>query len=217
MTSDEFLLRRAVVLGSALIYWVGVSLQARRVRRQIGRAPNLKPRSTKERLLWAGWAVVVGLWLLLPCVASPEAVSPLWRMPSWALNRVGLGLGLAAVVGGYAGTLWCYVSLGDSWRIGIDRKEKNVLVTCGPYSRVRHPIYLFQFVMLVGATILLPTLLALAILAIHLPCVLTKAADEEGYLLGLHGEAYRAYLARTGRLLPTLRARENGPAQDGPA
>jgi protein-S-isoprenylcysteine O-methyltransferase Ste14 len=216
MTSDEFLLRRAAVLGSALIYWVGVSLQARRVRRQIGRAPNLKPRGAKERLLWAGWAVVVGLWLLLPCVAGPEAVSPLWRMPSWALNRVGLGLGLAAIVGGYAGTLWCYASLGDSWRIGIDRKEKNALVMRGPYGRVRHPIYLFQFVMLAGAAILLPTVVALLILALHLPCVLAKAMDEEAYLLGLHGEGYRDYLAQTGRLLPRLRARQRGPGPGGP-
>jgi protein-S-isoprenylcysteine O-methyltransferase Ste14 len=208
MTSEEFWLRRAVVLGSALIYWVGVVVQARRVRRHIGRSPNLKPRGPKEKLLWFGWTLVVGLWLLLPCLAGPAAAFPLWYLPSWALNRAGLVLGLAGIVGGYAGTLWCYASLGDAWRIGVDRKEKNPLVTRGPYGRVRHPIYLFQLVMLVGAAALLPSLLALLILAVHLPCVLVKAADEEAYLLGLHGEAYRGYIARTGRLLPRLRARE---------
>jgi protein-S-isoprenylcysteine O-methyltransferase Ste14 len=204
MTSDEFLLRRAVVLGSALVYWAGVYVQARRVRRHIGRAPNLKPRSTRERLLWAGWLLVVGLWFLLPWLAGSKAHSPLWRMPSWALTRSGLVLGLAFVAGGYAGTLWCYVSMGDAWRIGVDRQEKNLLVTAGPYGRVRHPIYAFQLLMLLGAAALLPTLLALLVLVVHVPCVLIKAADEEAYLLGLHGDVYRRYLAQTGRLIPRL-------------
>ena len=204
MNSDELLLRRAVVFGSALVYWAGVVVQARRVRKRIGRAPNLKPRNPRERLLWAGWAGVVGLWVLLPLLARPDAASPFWCMSQWALTRGGLALGLAAVAGGYAGTLWCYVSMGDAWRIGIDRNEKNTLVMRGPYKRVRHPIYLFQIVMLVGAAALLPTLLALLVLGVHLSCVLVKAADEEAYLLGLHGEVYRDYLARTGRLLPRL-------------
>ncbi len=90
MTSEELWLRRGVVLGSAVVYWAGVVIQARRVRGRIGRAPNLKPRSSKERLLWVGWAVVIGLWLLLPCLAGQSATSVLWRLPAWALSRAGL-------------------------------------------------------------------------------------------------------------------------------
>ncbi len=208
MTSEELWLRRGVVLGSAVVYWAGVVIQARRVRRRIGRAPNLRPRSTKEKLLWVGWTVVIGLWLLLPCLASLGATSVFWRLPAWALSRAGLVLGLGLIVIGYAGTLWCYVILGDAWRIGIDRKEKNALVTSGPYARVRHPIYLFQLLMLVGAAALLPTWLSVLAVAIHWPCVLVKAQDEEGYLVGLHGQAYRDYQSRTGGLFPRRRPPE---------
>ena len=56
--------------------------------------------------------------------------------------------------------------------------------------------------MLAGALLLLPTAVSALTLAVHLLCVLTKAVDEEKYLLTVHGETYRAYLARTGRLFP---------------
>ena len=72
----------------------------------------------------------------------------------------------------------------------------------GPYRFVRHPIYLFQIVMLAGGVLLLPTVLSCVILLVHLVCVLIKAVDEETYLLSVHGDAYRDFMAKTGRLLP---------------
>jgi protein-S-isoprenylcysteine O-methyltransferase Ste14 len=69
---------------------------------------------------------------------------------------------------------------------------------------VRHPIYLFQIVMLAGAALLLPTVLSLLALILHVVCVWIKAADEEAYLLTVHGDIYREYLSRTGRLIPRL-------------
>ena len=108
------------------------------------------------------------------------------------------------MVAGYAGTLACYAAMGDTWRMGINRKEKNALVTPGPFRFVRHPIYLFQVVILAAVLFLLPTLLSFIILVIHLLCVLMKATDEESYLLNIHGEEYRKFLSRTGRLFPKL-------------
>ena len=100
------------------------------------------------------------------------------------------------------GTLWCYAAMGDAWRIGVSETETTALVSHGPFQVVRHPIYLFQLVMLAGAACLLPTLLSLLLLPIHFVCLLVKAADEESHLLAIHGQSYRDYLARTGRLLP---------------
>jgi len=61
--------------------------------------------------------------------------------------------------------------------------------------------------MLAGALLLLPTILSLAILLFHLLCVLIKAADEEAYLLGIHGQPYKDYLSQTGRLVPKVSRR----------
>ena len=204
MAADELFFRRAIVTGSALVYWAGVWIQARRVRRRIGRSPNLKPRGTKERLLWAGWALVVAVWLGQPFLAGGSEASFAWRLVPALLHPAGFLMGLGLILAGYAGTLWCYAAMGDAWRIGVNRKEKTALVAVGPYRFVRHPLYLFQIVMLVGVLFLLPTVLSLFILGLHFGCVRVKAADEESYLLGMHGEGYRAYQGRTGRLLPKL-------------
>ena len=204
MTPEELFLRRAVVFASALVYWAGVWVQARRVRRHIGRSPNVRPRGTKEKLLWAGWIFVVAVWLFQPFFAGGESAWSLARLHAALLCWPFLALGILLVAAGYAGTLWCYAAMGDAWRMGINRKEKNNLVSNGPYRFIRHPIYAFQVVMLAGAALLLPTILSLAVLLIHLICVWIKALDEESYLLTVHGEAYREYLSRTGRLFPKV-------------
>jgi protein-S-isoprenylcysteine O-methyltransferase Ste14 len=204
MTPEELYLRRAVVFASALVYWAGVWVQARRVRRHIGRSPNVRPRGTKEKILWAGWIFVVAVWLFQPFLISIEPVWALVLLNPALLHWPVLALGILLVVAAYAGTLWCYAAMGDAWRMGINRKEKNALVSNGPYRFIRHPIYAFQVVMLAGAALLLPTFLSLAVLVLHLVCVWIKALDEETYLLAVHGEAYRAYHARTGRLFPRI-------------
>ena len=197
--------RRAVVLAGVLVYWAGVLIKARLVRRQIGRSPNLKPRDARERLLWAGWLLVIVIWMAQPILLGTGAL-PGWLRPVPSLLQTpGLFLGVLATAAGYAGTLWCYAAMGATWRIGINRREKNSLVTHGPYLFVRHPIYSFQMVMLLGALLLLPTVLSAAILVLHLVSVLAKAGDEESYMLTIHGQEYRDYVARSGKLLPKWR------------
>ena len=203
MPADNLFLNRAVVFLSVLVYWGGVLVQARRVRRRIGKSPNLNPRGTKERLLWTGWLLVIAGWLAQPFLIGRLDVSG-FRILSNLANAIGLAIGLIVVALGYAGTLWCYSAMGDRWRIGIDHTKKVSLVSSGPYRHVRHPIYSFQMVMLIGAFWLLPAGFSLALVLAHLICVRIKAADEEAYLLTTLGDEYRQYHARTGRLFPRV-------------
>ena len=214
---DDLLIRRVAVAAAGIVYWGGVLIQARRVRRHIGRSPNLKPRSTKERVLWAGWMIVVLTWILQPFLLRIQPAFQgqadtlqLWPfhfglwIPDFGLHRGCMVAGIGLLVAGYLGTLWCYAAMGDAWRIGVNRAEKNALITSGPYGRIRHPIYSFQVVMLLGAALLLPTAISLGILLFHLICVWMKASDEEAYLHTVHGPAYEGYAARTGRLIPRI-------------
>jgi protein-S-isoprenylcysteine O-methyltransferase Ste14 len=88
--------------------------------------------------------------------------------------------------------------------MGVSRREKTGLVRHGPYRYMRHPIYLFQVIMLLAVIFLLPTACSVILLAVHLVCVILKSLDEEAYLLGVHGSEYQDYLSKTGRFLPRI-------------
>src|SRR5262245_31013794 len=93
MRADELFLHRGIVLCSGLVYWSGVWIQARRVRRKIGRSPNVRPHGLKEKLLWTGWAFVVLAWLTLPFLAGREQwAQGLFILPS-LVHPVGLVIG----------------------------------------------------------------------------------------------------------------------------
>jgi protein-S-isoprenylcysteine O-methyltransferase Ste14 len=197
-------LNQVVAFGAAVVYWAGVWVQTRRVRRRIGRSPGVRPKGVKERMLWAGWSLVVVSWLALPFLSGSWSPWPWLAVVPSLVHPLVSTLGILMMAAGYAGTLWCYVAMGNAWRMGIDRKEPPRLVTSGPYGLVRHPIYLFQLMMVAAMTILLPSAFSLFILGIHLVCVLTKAADEEAYLRPLLGQTYEAYCARAGGWFPRL-------------
>ena len=204
MGIDPLLLRKAVVAASGVIYWAGVLVNAHRVRKKIGRSPNMTPRTMKERVLWIGWLLVIAVWIGQPFFVGGENAWAFVRLCPRMMHDAVMSAGLVFVAAGYAGTLWCYAIMGSSWRIGVNEQEKNQLVTVGPFARVRHPIYALQVLMLAGAALLLPTVCSVVLLAFHLICVWLKAADEEAYLLTVHGEKYREHIARTGRLFPRL-------------
>ena len=207
MAVDELFLRRAVVFGAALIYWAGVLIQVRRVRRRIGRTPNFRPRNLKEKILWLGWLFVIFLWLAQPLWIDWRNLPPFLQINPALAVFPALVLGIAVTILGYAGTIWCYVIMGNAWRIGVNPAEKTTLVQSGPYRVVRHPIYLFQIIMLTGAALLLPTALSLLALVVHYVCIFAKASDEEAHLSTTLGGEYRDYLSRTGRFFPKFFAR----------
>ena len=185
MAIDDLLLRKVVVAGSGVIYWAGVFVNAARVRKQIGRSPNMTPRGTKERVLWFGWLLVIAVWIGQPFfiggenAAAAENANAFLLLCPRMMNPALMIAGLALIAAGFAGTQWCYAIMGSAWRIGVKQEERNQLVTTGPFARVRHPIYALQVLMLAGALLLLPTICSLVLLAFHLACVWLKAVDEE--------------------------------------
>ena len=94
--------------------------------------------------------------------------------------------------------------MGAAWRIGIDRKGSSELIQRGPYRSIRHPIYSFQMMMLLGAALLLPTVASVGLVILHFICASVKARDEERHLINIFGEKYVAYRTRTGKFLPGL-------------
>jgi protein-S-isoprenylcysteine O-methyltransferase Ste14 len=133
--------------------------------------------------------------------------------PAWALFGLPLladvsGLrvaGLVVVLVGILVSLVSQLALGDSWRIGVQHSEQTSLVTGGPYSLVRNPIFSSVMLTVIGFVLMAPSVLSVALFAVLVLGVETQVRlIEEPNLRQVHGVAYRLYTARVGRFVPGL-------------
>lgn len=134
------------------------------------------------------FAAVAGTFLSFAIVTLPP------RELSLSLNVASTAL----IVGGIAFALYAVLALGRSLSM---MPEARRLVTNGPYSVIRHPVYLGEAVALVGVTLQYLSPWALALLALQCIFQLERMRNEE-LVLSQTFPAYRGYAARTARLLP---------------
>ena len=113
--------------------------------------------------------------------------------------------GAATAAVGVLLTLLAQLSMGDSWRIGVDENERTDLVTAGAFALARNPIFAAMVVTAVGLTLMVPNVLAvLGFAALLLALELQVRGVEEPYLLDAHGATYRSYASRVGRFVPGI-------------
>lgn len=113
---------------------------------------------------------------------------------------VGLTLFMAgAVLAGIAslGRLWC--------SLYIAGYKTDILVTEGPYSMCRNPLYFFSFLGAIGVglaseTLLVPALIFIAF-AMYYPFVIKS---EEAELMTLHREQFEGYCKDVPRFFPNV-------------
>ena len=114
-------------------------------------------------------------------------------------------MGCLAMVG-VLFAVWALRVLGANWAPSLSEVRKDAaLITTGPYSIVRNPIYL-------GILIALPSLSLLAAnwlttIPGFILCILlyNQVGAEEATLVDHFGPAYLEYMKRTPRLVPMLR------------
>jgi protein-S-isoprenylcysteine O-methyltransferase Ste14 len=138
------------------------------------------------------------------CVAGPVlqlagALSALGALDGEAAPIVGGALACA----GIATTVMAQFAMGDAWRVGVDPSERTELVTDGPFSLVRNPIFAAMIPSFTGIALLSPNVVTLAgAILLTAALELHVRLIEEPYLLMAHSEQYGAYAARVGRFLP---------------
>lgn len=120
-----------------------------------------------------------------------------WQLSAtaiWAVDSIALVLLLVACLG----RVWCIMYIGG---------QKNTsVVTAGPYSMVRNPLYVFSFIGALGIVLMTHSIVIAALLLIFFvgiyPFVVAK---EEANLLGYFGDDYKAYCDRTPRFIPSFK------------
>ena len=202
----------AVLTATIWAYWLGVGVMIARGRRRTGRSTGVVPRQSLERIMWLVWVPLVAAWTILPYLAATRSVAP-WAVPAFAHEPVWSAVRWTAALVGVAClalTIECWARMGTSWRMAVVPGETTRLVTDGLYARVRHPIYALSVLLMVCSVFVVPTLPFAVVGALHVCLMLLKARNEEAQLLGIHGEAYSRYLARTGRFLPRRSGHADG-------
>jgi protein-S-isoprenylcysteine O-methyltransferase Ste14 len=96
-------------------------------------------------------------------------------------------------------------ALGRNWSISLDVREDHQLVTHGIYRRVRHPMYSAFWLWAVAQALLLPNWVAgFSGLVGFGSLYFGRIGREERMMLETFGDGYRAYMARTGRIFPSI-------------
>jgi protein-S-isoprenylcysteine O-methyltransferase Ste14 len=143
------------------------------------------------------------LLVLIYAVCATAFVLPMPRAlirPFWFSQALGwLGLFLCAIA--LAAFALALKSFGDSFRVGIDEKKPDALVTSGMFAVSRNPIYVcfllfFSGLFLANPNLALAVTVSLFALAIH-----RQILREEVFLSKHYGYAYAEYRKRVRRYL----------------
>ncbi len=128
-----------------------------------------------------------------PAVARRDFSVPL----SW----LGIAIAIAALVMFHL----THKALGRNWSVSLQMRQDHKLITDGVYRTIRHPMYTAFWLMAIAQALLLPNWVGglSGIIGFGALYLLRVRAEEE-MMVATFGEEYRAYMTRTGRLIPKL-------------
>jgi protein-S-isoprenylcysteine O-methyltransferase Ste14 len=138
--------------------------------------------------------IVGALFIAVMCVTESH-----WRGDAPDFFALLRGVGVLLILGSIFGRTWCTLYIG-----GLKKKE---LVSFGPYSIVRNPLYVFTILGTTGIGLLAGSLvLALAIGAASLFIFWRVVMAEELFLSRTFGSAFGDFAARVPRFWPRFSA-----------
>lgn len=139
-------------------------------------------------------------WLVVYAINPPwlEALSV--PLPDW-LRWAGFALGLASL----GLWTWTQVALGKEWSPQLQLRDEHHLVTTGPYTRVRHPLYTAMIGYGIGLALVTANWVFIVLAVVMIAGSVARLPREEQMMIERFGEEYTAYMQRTGRFFPKLR------------
>lgn len=99
---------------------------------------------------------------------------------------------------------WVHRTLGKHYSYALETKTEQKLVTTGPYSRVRHPLYSAHNIFNLGMVLLTANIPLIIFAIIGVPLTYVRMKDEERMMIEQFGSEYEEYIERTGRIFPKL-------------
>ena len=106
-------------------------------------------------------------------------------------------------------SLWLFYrthqELGRNWSVTLEIRVEHALITTGVYSRLRHPMYSAFWLWAIAQALLLPNWIAGPAGIVGFGTLFfCRVGREERLMAETFGEQYRAYAARTHRVIPGI-------------
>ena len=152
---------------------------------------------------------VTGLVVQMVAYSAVWTLHRRWNDPLLVQTVVPEALLGALTVAIVVGSIWMVVAavrtLGRQWSLTARVIDGHELMTAGPYSIVRHPIYSGMLGMLVATGISVTYWWWLPIgVALYVTGTLVRTRSEERLLRQQFGAAYEAYAAKVPALIPFI-------------
>jgi protein-S-isoprenylcysteine O-methyltransferase Ste14 len=127
------------------------------------------------------------------------------KFANYTFRPVQAWLGLLVLVAAMALLYRTHRDLGRAWSITLEIRDQHRLITQGIYERLRHPMYAAFWLWAISQALLLPNWIAgLSGLVGFGTLFFARVGHEERMMLETFGDEYRAYMARTYRLIPGI-------------
>lgn len=120
---------------------------------------------------------------------------PFWYLESDTMSIIGWGFLILSLIV----VLIAQSHMANSWRIGIDEKNKTKLVTKGLFSISRNPIFLGIMMANIGLFLVIPNTFTLLIISLSAISINTQIRLEEEFLRGEFENDYLEYAKKVRR------------------
>ncbi len=161
---------------------------------------------TTQRLEPAGSRILrVFIFLVAIVLLSTVRIPLPWLyLQLWPVGFWPFWLGAAVTIAGLLFAIWAREHLGSNWSRSVTIKQGHELITTGPYSVVRHPIYTGILTGFLGSAIALSQVRGFIAFVLIFIVLWIKLRMEEQWMRTEFGEAYAAYSHQTAALVPYL-------------
>ena len=199
-TETIFRLAFWVLLAGVLVMRIAFALRVRRAGERV--MPDRQAVEREGKGMFA-FRVLMGCLLLAWLVVY--AINPPWLealsvpLPDW-LRWAGFALGLASL----GLWTWTQVALGKEWSPQLQLRDEHHLVTTGPYTRVRHPLYTAMIGYGIGLALVTANWGFIVLAVVIIAGSVARLPREEQMMIERFGDEYTTYMRRTGRFFPKL-------------
>jgi protein-S-isoprenylcysteine O-methyltransferase Ste14 len=100
--------------------------------------------------------------------------------------------------------VWSFKTLGDNYSQDIMIKKNHELITKGPFKFIRHPQYLCQILLDLGATAATFSYIVGFLALLEIPIYIMRASMEDKLLAKYFSEKFSDYKKKSGFMIPFI-------------